>query len=221
MTVEIGSMIRVLIVDDHPIVRKGVRAELSGLPDIQVVGEAASGDEALVKTRADNPDIVLLDISLPGRSGLEILRHIKSEMPRVRILVLSAYPEKQYAIRSLKSGALGYLTKENSPEELIAAIRKVAEGRKYVSANLAELLAAEINESKEFLPHERLTNREYEILCLLGKGKTLSEIAEVLSISLSTVSTHRGHITSKMGLQSTAQIIHYALEHGLIEKHDL
>ncbi len=211
-------MIRVMIVDDHPIVRKGLRSELSGLPDIKVVAEAATGDEALAKARSEKPDIILLDISLPGKSGLEILQLLKNEMPRVRILVLSAYPEKQYAIRSLKSGALGYLTKESASEELISAIRKVADGRKYVSASLAELLASEINERNGAFPHERLTNREYEILCMLGKGKTLSDIADVLSISLSTVSTHRAHISAKMGLQSTAQIIRYAIEHGLVDK---
>ena len=210
-------MIRVLIVDDHPIVRKGLRSELSEQPDVHVVDEAADGDEALVKARASKPDIVLLDISLPGKSGLEVLKQLNDELPHVKVLMLSTYPEKQYAIRCLKGGAWGYLTKESASEELVAAIRKVAEGKKYVSGQLGEILASDVGAKKDLLPHEKLTAREFEILRLIGQGKTLTEIADFLSLSLSTISTHRSHILAKMRCHSTAQLIRYAVDVGLID----
>lgn len=211
-------MISVLIVDDHPIVRKGLRSELSEQTDIRVVEEAADADEALLKARACKPDIVLLDISLPGKSGLEVLRQLRAEAPHMKVLMLSTYSEKQYAIRSLKGGASGYLSKESASEDLVTAIRKVAEGKKYVSAQFGEILASQLGTKADMLPHEQLSAREFEILCLLGRGRTPTEIAGILSVGLSTISTHRSHILAKMQCHSTAQLIHYALEHGLVDQ---
>jgi DNA-binding NarL/FixJ family response regulator len=210
-------MIRVLIVDDHPIVRKGLNTELMNVPDITVVGEAATGEEALQKARSCNPDIVLLDISLPGISGFEVLKQLEVEMPHVKKLMLSTYPEKQYAVRCLRNGASGYLTKESASEELLTAMHKVAQGGRYVSAALADLILDELNNTNAPLLHERLSDREYQILCLLGKGKTVAEVSDLLSLSPSTVNTHRSHILEKMQLTSTPQLIHYVLEHHLVD----
>jgi two-component system, NarL family, invasion response regulator UvrY len=212
-------MIHVLIVDDHPIVRRGLRAELSRHEDIIVVGDAASGEDALVLAREFKPDIVVLDISLPDKNGLEVLSQLNSEFGRTRVLMLSTYPEKQYAIRCIKAGAWGYVTKNSAAEELVIAIRKVAEGKKYVSEKLGEILATDIG-TRSTMPHERLSPREYEVLCLIGSGKTLSEIAESLSLSVSTVSTHRMHVLSKMRCQTTPQLVRYAIEHHLVEPHE-
>ncbi|MBI5475002.1 MAG: response regulator transcription factor [Ignavibacteriae bacterium] len=212
-------MIRVLIVDDHPIVRKGLRSELSSQSDMQVVADAANGDEALALARELKPDIIVLDLSLPGKGGLEILRQLRDEASKPKVLMLSVYPEKQYAVRCLKSGAWGYITKSSASEELVAAIRKVAEGKKYVSEQLGEILASEID-AKKLSAHERLSAREFEILRLIGRGKSISEIAELLSLSVSTVSTHRLHLLSKMQLETTAQLIRYAIEHDLIDHVD-
>jgi DNA-binding NarL/FixJ family response regulator len=210
-------MIRILIVDDHPIVRKGLNTELMNAPDITVVGEAATGEEALQKARFCKPDIVLLDISLPGISGFEVLKQLEAEMPHIKKLMLSTYPEKQYAVRCLRNGAKGYLTKESASEELLTAIRKVAQGGRYVSAALADLILDELKNTNTPLPHERLSDREYQILCLLGKGKTVAEVSDLLSLSLSTVNTHRSHIFEKMQLTSTPQLIHYVLEYHLVD----
>ena len=212
-------MIRILIVDDHPIVRQGLRAALAELSDIEIVGEAQDGNEALVMTRQSNPGLVLLDISMPGRSGLEVLSQLRAEFPSMKILILSTYPEKQYAIRCLRGGASGYLTKESASAELVTAIRKVADGRKYVSPSLGELLATEIN-SGGGTPHERLSSREFEVLCLIGRGKTVSQIAEMLSLSLPTINTYRARILEKMEMESTAQLVHYVIENKLIDKVD-
>jgi two-component system, NarL family, invasion response regulator UvrY len=208
-------MIKVLIVDDHPVVRKGLKAELLEQPDLRVVAEAADGDEAILKTRSAKPDIILLDISLPGRSGLDVLRQVRSEFPRVHVLMLSTYPEKQYAVRCLKAGARGYLTKESAADELIDAIRKVADGKTYVGEKLGEMLALDIGTPGNQQPHEQLSPREFEILRLIGRGKSLKEIAGILSLSLSTVSTHRSHILVRMQCRSTAELIRYVVEHGL------
>jgi two-component system, NarL family, invasion response regulator UvrY len=210
-------MIQILIVDDHPIVRKGLYAELMSASDITVVGEAATGEEALLKVRACKPDIVLLDISLPGMSGFEVLKQLQVEMPNIKILMLSTYPEKQYAVRCLRNGASGYLTKESASEELLIAIRKVAQGGRYVSMALADIILAELDNTKASMLHERLSDREYQILCLLGKGKTVTEVSEALSLSVSTVNTHRLHIFEKMQFTSTPQLIHYVLEHHLVD----
>lgn len=210
-------MIRVLIVDDHPIVRHGLSSELAKASDIKVIDEASDGDEAMAKARAAKPDLVLLDIALPGKSGLEILKQLRAELPRVHVLILSAFPEKQYAVRCLKSGAHGYLTKKSASAELITAIRKIMRGDKYVSASLADLLVSDVGSHASRLPHEVLSDREFQVLCLLGQGKTVSQIAEILSLSLSTINTHRTHILEKMKMESTAQLIRYVLDNDLAD----
>lgn len=211
-------MIRILIVDDHPIVRKGLRSVLADVSDMKVIDEARDGTEALAKARDSLPDLILLDLSLPGQSGLEVLKHLHSEMPAIRVLILSTFPEKQYAIRCLKNGALGYLTKDSASDELVTAIRRVAEGRKFVSASLAELLASEIHPDRDKMPHENLSDRELEVLCLLGRGKTVSQIAKILSLSLSTVNTYRSRLLEKMNMRSTAELMHYVIENKLVDK---
>ncbi len=213
-------MTKILIVDDHPIVRQGLRSALMEHAEMQIVGEASDGDEALIRVRASKPDVVLLDISMPGRSGLEVLSQIHAERPSTKVLILSTFPEKQYAVRCLRSGAAGYLTKESASEELITAIRHVAKGRRYVSASLAELLATEIDSDQNKLPHERLSGREFEVLCLIGRGKSVSQIAELLSLSLPTISTYRSRILGKMEMDSTAQLVHYVLENKLVDRVD-
>ena len=210
-------MMRILIVDDHPIVRQGLRSALADAKDMKVIGEAKDGAEALAKARTTSPDLILLDISLPGQSGLEVLKHLQAEMPSIRVLILSSYPEKQYAVRCLRNGALGYLTKESASEELVTAIRRIADGRKYVSASLAELLASEIHEDHTKMPHEGLSDREFEVLCLLGRGKTVSQIAKVLSVSLPTVNTYRSRLLEKMNMHTTAQLMHYVIENKLVD----
>lgn len=211
-------MIRVVIVDDHPIVRKGLRSELSETSDIKVIDEAGDGDEALEKARVHKPDIILLDISLPGRNGYEVLKQLRSEYPQIRVLILTTYPEKQYAVRCLRGGAYGYLTKDSAPEELITAIRKIAQGRKYVGVSLGEILATEIDTLSNRLPHEDLSDREFQVLCLIGQGKTVSQVAEILSLSLSTINTHRAHILEKMHMGTTAQLIRYVVDNNLVDQ---
>jgi two-component system, NarL family, invasion response regulator UvrY len=211
-------MIQILIVDDHPIVRQGLRSALAQVSDMKVIDEAIDGAEALAKARAFSPDVILLDISLPGQSGLDVLKHLHAEMPATGILILSTYPEKQYAVRCLKNGALGYLTKESASEELVTAIRRVAAGRKYVSASLAELLASEIQSDHPIMPHEKLSDREFEVLCLLGKGKTVSQIAKMLSLSVPTVHTYRSRLLDKMNMHSTVELIHYVIENKLVDR---
>ncbi len=208
-------MIRVLIADDHPIVRKGLRTTLSEVPDISVVDEAADGLEVADRMRASSPDVVLLDLSLPGRHGFDVLVQLQKEFPRVHVLILSTYPEKQYAVRCLRAGARGYVTKESAPGELIAAIRKVSTGRTYVSATLAETLASELAVDHTRLPHEELSDREFQVLILLGNGKTVSEIAAELSLAVNTVATYRARVLAKLNLETNAQLMLYVLEHHL------
>jgi two-component system, NarL family, invasion response regulator UvrY len=211
-------MIRLLLVDDHPIVRRGISAVLQSAPDCAVIGEASDGEEVLPKAREGKPDLILLDLSLPGKGGLEVLKQLHIEMPHAKVLILSTFSEKQYAVRCLKAGAHGYLTKRSAPEELLIAIRTVAQGRKYVSASIAELLVETVGASTGWSPHEELTEREFQILCLLGEGKTVSQIARLLSLGLSTISTHRSHILGKMKLETTAQVIRYAVDNDLVDR---
>ena len=210
-------MIRVLIADDHDIVRKGMKRVFSRTPDIEVAGEASTGQEALELVWHNSYDVVILDISLPGRNGLEILKQIKGHQPKLPVLILSMYPEEQYAVRVLRAGAAGYLTKESDKGELIDAIRRIVKGKKYITPALAERLAAELESASEKAPHEKLTDREYHLLCLIANGKGSREIAEELSLSVKTVSTHRGRILEKMGMKSNAELTHYAIQNKLVD----
>ncbi|RJQ21541.1 MAG: DNA-binding response regulator [Nitrospiraceae bacterium] len=210
-------MINILIVDDHAIVRKGIRQILLETSDKYAVEEACNGQEALEKVYKNNYDLVLMDISMPGRSGLDILKQLKQEKPKVPVIILSVYPEEQYAVRALKTGAAGYLTKESAPEELIRAIRKVSRGGgKYVTASIAEKLASAIGIDLEKLPHEDLSNREYQVLCMIASGKTATQISEELSLSVKTVSTYRTRILGKMGMKNNAELTHYAVKNSLV-----
>jgi two-component system invasion response regulator UvrY len=208
---------KVLVADDHAVVRRGVLQILEDIPDMVAAGEASTGREVLRAVQEHDYDVLVLDIAMPDGGGLEVLKQLQSLKPNLRVLVLSMYPEKQYALRALKAGAAGYLTKESAPEELIAAIRKVARGGKYVTQSLAEKLAIELGDEVEKAPHEALSDREYQVMCLLTSGKTLTEIAADLSLSIKTVSTYRTRILDKLNLKSTADIIRYALEHRLVE----
>jgi len=210
-------VIRVLIVDDHAIVRQGLRRILNEATGIKVCGEAANGAVALQLMRSAKLDIVLLDISMPEKNGLDTLKQIMCENSGVRVLILSMYPEDQYAVRLMKSGASGYMTKDTAPEQLIDAIRKVIAGKKHISPNLAELLLQECGENSGKPAHELLSNREYQVLRLLGSGKTVSEIAQTLSLSIKTISTYRAHILEKMKLKNNAELTFYVMENGLKE----
>ena len=208
-------MIKILVADDHPIVRQGLKQILSEYPDMTVADEAGTGKDVLVKVGKKDFDIVLLDISMPGRNGLDILKELKTKKPKLPVLVLSIYPEDQYAVRVLKLGAAGYLTKESVPEELVAAIRKVARGRKYVSNGLAEKLATDLEINAEKAPHENLSDREYQVMSMIASGKRLKDVAEELSLSIKTISTYRSRIMEKMNMKNNAELIRYALQNGL------
>ncbi len=210
-------MIKVLVVDDHAVVRRGLVQILAEPPDMTAAGEASSGREALRAVEKDDFDVVVLDISLPDINGLEVLKQLRSLKPELQVLVLSIHSEKQYALRALKAGAAGYLTKESAPEELVAAIRRVSQGRKYLTPTLAERLADQLGPGVKKEPHETLSDREYQVMSRLAAGKTVTEIAAELSLSVSTVSTYRARILQKLGLKSTAEIMRYALERGLVE----
>ncbi len=208
---------RVLIADDHIIVRRGLQHILADAFESLVMGEATNAEEALELVRREDWDIVVLDISMPGRSGLDALKEMKRDRPNLPVLMLSIHPENQFATRALKAGASGYLVKESAPEELVKAINKAVSGGKYVSASLAEKLAADLAYAGRPLPHQQLSDREYEVLILLASGKTNSEIAERLSLSTKTISTYRARILDKTGFTSNADMVRYALDHGLIE----
>lgn len=210
-------MIKVLIADDHPIVRQGLRQILASTPDMEVAGEAVNSQEALDQVRAGGWDVLVLDISMPGRSGFDILRELKHEQPNLPVLVLSIHAEDQLAVRALKAGASGYLTKENAPEELVKSIRKVVSGGRYISPRLAESLAFDLDMTFDRPRHETLSDREFQVMQLMATGKTLTEIAEELSLSAKTVSTYRTRLLEKLDLKSNAELMRYALEHGLIE----
>ncbi len=209
-------MIRLLIADDHAVVRKGMKQILAETRDIVVTDEAADGKEALEKIRKNDYDMALLDISMPGRDGLEVLKESKNLKPKLPILMLSMYPEEQYAVRALRSGASGYLTKDSAPDELIAAIRKVSTGGKYVSTSLAEKLALKLGADLETPPHETLSDREYQVMCMIASGKTVKEIGEELSLSVKTVSTYRARVLVKMRLKGNADLTRYALDNKLV-----
>ena len=211
------GMLKILIADDHAIVREGLKQILSEVPDMVVAGEAASGTEAMDLVRREPWSLVLLDISMPGKSGLDVLKQIKDEYPRLPVLMLSMYPEDQYAVRVMKSGASGYLTKESAPELLVTAIRKVANGGKYISPSLAESLACALNSDLDKPLHQTLSNREFEILRLLASGRTVSQIGEQLALSVKTISTYRARILEKLHMESNAELTHYAVKNHLVD----
>ena len=206
---------RVLVADDHAIVRRGVREILEEAPLGLTVNEAGSAAETLKAVRDNAYDIILLDISFPDGSGLDVLRQIRADSPQTRVLLLSMYPEEQYAQRALRSGASGYLTKDSAPNELVFAIQKIAVGGKYITQALAERLADEIGDEVEKAPHKTLSNREFQVLTLLGAGKSIHEIAAEFSLSPKTVSTYRSRLLVKLNLKTTADIIHYVIENQL------
>lgn len=210
-------MIKVLIADDHPIVRQGLRQILSETADMEVAGEAVNAQDTLLKVRVGGWDVLVLDITMPDRSGFDILKELKHEQPHLPILVLSIHAEEQFAVRVLKAGAAGYLTKENAPAELVKAIRTVVGGEKYISRTMAEILAASLDTASSRPRHETLSDREFQVMQLIAGGKTLAEIAEELALSTKTVSTYRTRLLEKMNLKTNAEIIRYALENGLIE----
>lgn len=209
-------MIRILVADDHAVVRRGVKQILADVKDMDVVDEAESGAETLAKVLQNDYDVILLDISMPGRSGLEILEDIKSRRPGAAVLILSMHPEEQYAVRALRTGAAGYLTKSSAPHELIGAIRKAASGGKYVTASLAERLAEELEADTKRLPHERLSNREHQVMLMLAEGQSVSDIAGELCLSVKTISTYRTRIMAKMGMKKNAELTLYAVQNQLI-----
>ncbi len=208
-------MIRILIADDHIVVRRGLRQILGDEPDMSVAGEALNAQEVLALVRKRDWDVVVLDISMPGKSGLDILDELKRERPRLPVLILSMHPEDRYAVRALRVGAAGYLTKESAPEEMVKAIRKVVTGGRYISPSLAERLAFVLSTNSEQPPHETLSNREYQVLCMIGSGKSVGAIAVDLSLSVKTISTYRARILEKMTLKNNAELIHYALQNRL------
>lgn len=209
-------MIHVLICDDHTIVRQGLRQILADTDDIVVSAEAGNGAEALRRAREGGLDLVLLDIALPQRDGLDVLKQFKDEFPRLPVLMLSTYPEKQYALRCLKLRASGYLNKSSDPEQLAAAIRKAATGGRVVSPALAEILAGEVALPTERAPHEMLSHREYQVFCQIAQGRSVGQIAEGLSLSPNTVSTYRARILEKLGGHNDVEIALYAVKHALV-----
>lgn len=209
-------MIKVFIADDHAVVRRGIIQILSEEPDIEVVGEAANAEEIMTQLYDKDWDILVLDITMPGKNGLDAMLEIKQRKPEIKILILTMYPEEEIAIRALKTGALGYLTKDSVPGELIKAIRKVQQGSRYISSAIAESIALSFEKNKANLPHETLSDREFQILCLIASGNTLHQIAENLSISVKTVSTYRSRILEKMNMKSNVELAHYAIKHRLV-----
>ncbi|HSF47089.1 MAG TPA: response regulator transcription factor [Burkholderiales bacterium] len=209
--------IRVLIADDHAIVRAGLQQFLSEVDDIVVAGEAGSGTEALELIRKGGWDVVLLDIAMPDMTGIDVLKRLRRDKPELPVLILSIYPEEQYAVSMLRAGASGYMTKESAPGELVEAIRKVHQGRRYVSPSLAELLALEVGGDVDRPLHETLSEREFQIFSKLATGKTVSEVAQELFLSVKTISTYRARILDKMGMKNNAELTYYAIKNHLIE----
>ncbi|MBI4196162.1 MAG: response regulator transcription factor [Betaproteobacteria bacterium] len=213
-------MIRVVLADDHTIVRAGLKELLADLGDIEVVGEATNGHEVMSRVRESEFDVLVLDMSMPGRSGIELIKQVKGEKPRLRILVLSMHSEEQYAVRALKAGASGYLTKESAADQLVAAIRRIGAGGAYVSAETAERLALDLNAATEGAPHTLLSDREYQVFEMIAAGRSVSDIARQLALSVKTVSTHKTRIMQKMGAANQVELIRYAIRHKLIDEPD-
>lgn len=210
-------MIRVFIVDDHAILRRGIRDILTDGEGIEVVGEAQDYNELRSKMRDVQIDVLLLDISLPGKNGIDILKTLREENPRLKVLMLSMYPEDQYAVRALKAGAYGYLNKASAPEQLLHAVAQIMAGRKFITPEIAQSLADNLTSDGVELPHTKLSDREFQTLCLMASGKRLADIAATLALSPKTVSVYRARILEKMSMSNNAELTHYALKHGLVE----
>jgi DNA-binding NarL/FixJ family response regulator len=213
-------VIRIVIADDHSIVREGLKRIVSSIEGMEVIGEAGNGTEVMQRVRELAFDVLVLDLSMPGRSGMELIKLVRSEKPQLRILVLSMHQELQYAVRAIKNGASGYLTKESAPDQLEQAIRKVASGGAFISAEVAEQLALGAMPGSQAVPHESLSNREFEVLQMLVAGVSLTDIGTKLNLSVKTVSTHKTNLMQKMGLQNQNELIRYAIKHGLTEPLD-
>jgi len=209
-------MIKILIADDHVLIREGLKKILKAAPDISVVNEAQNAREVFQQVNAEL-DVVVLDISLPGKSGLELLKDLKQQFPKMPVLILSMHPEDRFAIRALKAGAAGYVTKESAADELIKAIRKVVQGRKYVSPGLAEKLAFDLETDTAKPVHENLSDREYQVMCMIAAGKTVRQIATELFLSMSTINTYRARILEKMNMKTDAELIRYAVQNQLVD----
>ncbi|WP_395688625.1 response regulator [Caenimonas koreensis] len=211
-------MIRIVIADDHAIVREGLKRIVSEAEDMQVLGEACDGTEVMQRVRELDFDVLVLDLSMPGRSGMELIKLVKAERPKLRILILSMHQESQYAVRAIKSGSSGYLTKESAPSQLVQAIRRIAAGGAYVTPEVAEQLAlGAMPGAQEQAPHESLTDREFQVFRLLVDGESVSAIGEQLSLSVKTVSTHKANLMQKMGLHNASELVRYAVKHGLVD----
>jgi DNA-binding NarL/FixJ family response regulator len=210
-------MIRVMLADDHSIVRAGLRELLTGLGDIEVVAEAANGHDVLAAVRKGGLDVLVLDMSMPGRSGIELIKLVKSEQPKLKVLVLSMHSEQQYAVRAVRAGASGYLTKESAADELVAAIRRVAGGGAYITPETAERLVLDSSAGAEGPRHRRLSDREFEVFRMIVAGRSVTEIANELKLSVKTISTHKARILEKLHVSNQADLVRYAVEHGLVD----
>lgn len=210
-------MIRIFIVDDHAILRRGIRDILTDDPGIEVVGEAEDYGDLRAKMRSVAIDVLLLDVNLPGKNGIDILKTLREENPRLKVLMLSMYPEDQYAVRALKAGASGYLNKASAPEQLLDAVAQIFAGRKFITPQIAQALAENLASDDVELPHTKLSDREFQTLCLMSSGKRLADIAVTLALSPKTVSVYRARILEKMGMSNNAELTHYALKHKLVE----
>jgi DNA-binding NarL/FixJ family response regulator len=213
-------MIRIVVADDHTIVREGLKQLLSGAGDLAVVGEAQNGHEVLERARALDFDVLLLDMSMPGKSGIELIKQVRAEKPKLRVLVLSMHEEVQYAVRAIKAGASGYLTKESATAQLVSAIRKVASGSAFITESVAQQLALGAMPQSDGPPHGALSDREFQVFRELVSGKTVSDIGAQLNLSVKTVSTHKARIMEKMNMNNSAELIRYAIHHRLVDDPD-
>ncbi|MBL4665640.1 MAG: response regulator transcription factor [Nitrospinaceae bacterium] len=214
--VKTKEKIRVIIADDHPLFRRGLKNAFSETPDIEVVDEAVNGDELLKKIPGSNLNVILMDVAMPGKTGLDLLKQLRDEQPKLPILVLTVYPEEHYAVRYFKAGASGFITKESSTDQIYAAVRKVASGGKFASPEITEKLAFDFGKSDRPL-HENLSDREHQVFMMLAEGESPTDIGKILSLSVKTISTHRSRILDKMQMKKNAELIHYAISHRLLQ----
>jgi DNA-binding NarL/FixJ family response regulator len=209
-------MIKIFIADDHEVVRRGVKQILEDDPEIVVTGEASNADEIMMQIDKNNWDVLILDITMPGRSGLDVLIELRQRNPELKVLVLSMHPEEEVALTALKSGAYGYLNKSSVPAELVKAVKRIYEGGRYITTSLAESIAFSVEKDPAFLPHQHLSDREFQVMCLIASGNTLTEISKILTLSIKTVSTYRTRVMEKMNIETNVELTHYALKHRLI-----